>query len=230
MLTAIDTESMQGGRRNSSFTGNQSRFPHDSYYSGRPVSFRPENTQFDLGPRSSYFDGQQYGGGYGAGPSRQRISRMQTEPGPHGRNPNIYPMPNKDRSYETVTSAAGSGNSDQAGYQTDPTSSDNSSIERAVPVKRQHPNDYAGRAGQGQQYGQQYQRGGYLAPAPNGQARPPQQRAPNSAPPPAVQPQPPHPAVKQKSGLLRRPSTQSRLSENPDKRKSWFSRRFSKHS
>ncbi|KAH6895203.1 hypothetical protein B0T10DRAFT_210281 [Thelonectria olida] len=228
-----DTESVHGGvnRRNSSLTRGAPRFPHDSYYSGRPPSFRPETTQFDLGSRTSYFDGQQYGGGYGTGPGRQRMSRMQTEPGPsgYGRNPNIYPMPNKDRSYETVTSAAGSGNSDQAGYQTDPTSSDNSSIERAVPVKRQPLNDYAARSSQGQQYGQQYQRG-YLAPVSNGQARPPQQRAPNSVPPPTVQQQPPPPAGKQKTTLLRRSSTQNRQTETPEKRKSWFSRRFNKNS
>ncbi|KAM5356247.1 hypothetical protein ACJ41O_002893 [Fusarium nematophilum] len=122
--------------------GNQPRFPHDSYYNNRPMSFRPENTQFEQGPaRSSYFDGQAYSGGYGTGPTRQRMSRLQTEPQyqHYGRDQNIYPMPHKDRSYETVTSAAASGNSDQAGYQTDPTSSDNSSIDRTMPVKRREP-------------------------------------------------------------------------------------------
>ncbi|KAH8735487.1 hypothetical protein BGZ61DRAFT_80279 [Ilyonectria robusta] len=223
------TESVANyNRRNSSFTGNQPRFPHDSYYNGRPQSFRPEQTQFDLGARSSYFDPQQHGGNYGNPPVRQRMPRIQTDPQyqSYGRNPNIYPMPNKDRSYETVTSAAGSGNSDQAGYQTDPTSSDNSSIDRTVPAKRRDPvNDCGARPSQGQP---QYQRG-YLAPVPNGQGRQPQQQAPNSAPPTAV-PQATPPAGKQKGTLLRRTSTQQTKTEAPEKRKSWFARRFSKNS
>ncbi|KAF7543620.1 hypothetical protein G7Z17_g10588 [Cylindrodendrum hubeiense] len=215
-------------RRNSSFTGRQSRNPHDSYYNNRPVSFRPEQTQFDLGTRNSYFDPHQPGGSQSNPPSRQRMPRIQTDPQyqSNGRNPNIYPMPNKDRSYETVTSAAASGNSDQAGYQTDPTSSDNSSIDRTVPAKRREPvNDYGARPGQGQQ---QYQRG-YLAPVPNGQhGRQPQQQAPRSAPSTAV-PQAPPPAGKQKNTLLRRTSTQQTSTDAPEKRKSWFARRFSKN-
>ncbi|KPM43627.1 hypothetical protein AK830_g2917 [Neonectria ditissima] len=225
-----DTESVANyNRRNSSFTGGQPRFPHDSYYNGRPQSFRPEQTQFDLGSRSSYFDGQQPGGN----PARQRMPRIQTDPQQgYGRNPNIYPMPNKDRSYETVTSAA---NSDQAGYQTDPTSSDNSSIDRSVPAKRRDPaNDYGARPGQGQQ---QYQRG-YLAPIASGQGRQSQPPTPLSAPPTTVEP-----AVlsagKQKTTLLRRTSTQqtqqtqqsqqTQKADGSDKRKSWFARRFSKN-
>ncbi|KAH7160213.1 hypothetical protein B0J13DRAFT_124169 [Dactylonectria estremocensis] len=227
---------VNNNRRNSSFTGNQPRFPHDSYYNGRPQSFRPEQTQFDLGTRSSYFEGQPHGGSQNNGPARQRMPRIQTDPqySSRGRNPNIYPMPNKDRSYETVTSAAGSGNSDQAGYQTDPTSSDNSSIDRTVPPKRHEPgNDWgAARPGQGQQ--QQYQRG-YLAPVPNGQyGRQPQQQqqqqAPRSAPPTAVS-QPPPAVGKQKNTLMRRTSTQQTQQETPgsEKRKSWFARRFSRN-
>lgn len=158
------------------------------------------------------------------------MPRIQTDPQQsYGRNPNIYPMPNKDRSYETVTSAAGSGNSDQAGYQTDPTSSDNSSIDRSVPAKRRDPvNDYGARPGQGQQ---QYQRG-YLAPIASGQGRQSQPPAPRSAPPTVVQPAAP-PAGKQKGSLLRRTSTQqtqqSQKPEASEKRKSWFARRFSKN-
>ncbi|KAI5463046.1 hypothetical protein BGZ63DRAFT_422447 [Mariannaea sp. PMI_226] len=227
MYGGNDNESVNMNRRNSSFTSSQPRYPQESYYNGRTGSLRPETSQYDSGSRGNYFDGQQYGNGYGAGPSRQRMSRMQTEPH-YGRSQNIYPMPHKDRSYETVTSAAGSGNSDQAGYQTDPTSSDNSSIDRAMPAKRQPPMDYAPRSGQGQQYGQQYQRG-YLAPVSNGQARPPQQRAPNSAPAAAVPPQGPVSNGKQKGSLLRRSSNISRLQEAPEKRKSWFARRFSKN-
>ncbi|KAH7136541.1 hypothetical protein EDB81DRAFT_83011 [Dactylonectria macrodidyma] len=220
---------VNNNRRNSSFTGNQPRFPHDSYYNGRPQSFRPEQTQFDLGARSSYFEGQPYGQG---NPVRQRMPRIQTDPhySSHGRNPNIYPMPHKDRSYETVTSAAGSGNSDQAGYQTDPTSSDNSSIDRTVPPKRREPvNDWgATRSGQGQQ---QYQRG-YLAPVPNGQygrqQQQQQQQVPHSVPPTTVS-QPPPAVGKQKNTLMRRTPSQQQDTSAPEKRKSWFARRFSRN-
>ena len=53
-------------------------------------------------------------------------------------------MPKNHRSDETVASNSGSGSyGEPAGYQTDPTSSENSSIERRSPPKRQEPmNDY----------------------------------------------------------------------------------------
>lgn len=225
-----DGDSNWNRRSSTMSSGNQPRYAYDGYYNNRPVSFRPEHTQFDLGPRQSYYnDPQQYANNYSNGPNRQRVSRTQTDPQyqNYGRNQGVYPMPHKDRSYETVTSAAGSGNSEQAGYQTDPTSSDNSSIDRTMPAKRQ-PNDY--RPGQSQPY----QRG-YLAPGANGQGRPQPQRAPASAPSaPVQQPAapPPPPQGKQKNTLLRRTSTQQQQQQQPapEKRKSWFARRFSKNS
>ncbi|KAF5012221.1 hypothetical protein FDECE_1709 [Fusarium decemcellulare] len=218
-------------KRNSSFT-NQPRFPHDSYYNGRPVSFRPENTQFELGPgRSSYFDGQAYNNGYGTGPTRQRMSRLQTDPQyqNYGRDQNIYPLPHKDRSYETVTSAAGSGNSDQAGYQTDPTSSDNSSIDRTMPAKRREPfNEHGSGSNMPQQPYQQRQ---WLAPGANSNGKQAQAPPPSQAQPTVTQ-QTPAAAQKQKNTLLRRTSTQQsqQRTDGADKRKSWFARRFSKNS
>lgn len=204
--------------------GNLPRFPQDSYYGGRPTSFRPESTQFELsnggGSRSGHLD--VYGGGYNPGPSRQRVPRSQTDPQyqGYGRNQNIYPLPHKDRSYETVTSAAASGNSDQAGYQTDPTSSDNSSIERTSPAKRQEPiNDY----GIGFSQPQAYQSQGFSVGL-NGGVRQPGQ--------PSSQQIPPAVPGKEKTTLLRRQSTQQSTStQRPaaEKRKSWFSRRFSKN-
>lgn len=57
-----------------------------------------------------------------------------------------YPVPGNPRTYEAVASGSGSGSSGEpAGYQTDPTSSDNSSIERmqSPPTKPVNPpNDY----------------------------------------------------------------------------------------
>lgn len=230
-LYRAETDSQANwNRRNSSFT-NQSRYPHDSYY-GRPASLRPE-THYESGPpRSSYFDGQAYNNGYGTGPSRQRMSRLQSEPQyqNHGRDQNIYPLPHKDRSYETVTSAAGSGNSDQAGYQTDPTSSDNSSIDRTMPAKRREPfNEYGSAPNMAQQ---PYQPRPWPGSGANGNGKQPQGPAPPQARPAAAQ-QPPAATQKPKHALLRRTSTQqSQQLQRPDtgeKRKSWFARRFSKN-
>ncbi|KAF5023151.1 hypothetical protein F66182_4784 [Fusarium sp. NRRL 66182] len=234
-LYRAETDSQANwNRRNSSFT-NQPRFPRDHYYGGRPASFRPENTQFDLGPsRSNYFDGQAYSNGYGTGPSRQRMSRMQTEPQYQNKdqNGNVYPLPHKDRSYETVTSAAGSGNSDQAGYQTDPTSSDNSSIDRTMPAKRREPfNEYASSSYQPQQL---HESRPWPASGVNGNGGQPQAPPPSHAQPVTIQ-APAAAPQKQKNTLLRRTSTQQSAQQaqqagGGDKRKSWFSRRFSKNS
>ncbi|QPC67033.1 hypothetical protein HYE67_009264 [Fusarium culmorum] len=220
-------------RRNSSFS-NQPRFPRDSYYGSRPVSLRPEGNQYDTGSRSNYFDGQAYSNGYGTGPSRQRISRKQSEPQYQtGHDQTIYPLPNKDRSYETVTSAAGSGNSDHAGYQTDPTSSDNSSIDRTMPAKRREPfNEHASSSSQQQPANQSRP---WPAPGMNGNGSHPQMPPPSHAQYAPGQDQAPVPLQKQKNTLLRRTSTQQSAQQpqqtaGGDKRKSWFSRRFSKNS
>ncbi|CAM1507268.1 Fc.00g069090.m01.CDS01 [Cosmosporella sp. VM-42] len=243
-----DTASVAGfSKRNSVYTPQQPRFANDSYYNNRPISFRPESYRpesyrydrpekphFDPGqPRQSYFDGQAYNNGYGAGPSRMRTSRLQTEPAytTQGRDQNIYPLPHKDRSYETVTSAAASGNSDQNGYQTDPTSSDNSSIDRTSPAKRLEPvNDYGIGFSQPQSYQPQI-----LAPGVGANRKPvplgaPQQQAPTA------QHLAPSEQQNKRHTLLRRPSTQKSTQESnlqrpePEKRKSWLARRFSKRS
>ncbi|KAM0332129.1 hypothetical protein ACHAQA_002401 [Verticillium albo-atrum] len=232
-----DSESVpQFGRRSSYYAGNNgARFPQDSYYGGRPGSMRPESTHMDYNNhnRSGYFDHSQNGGqgGYGPGPSRQRTSRMMSEPmNGYGRGAQqVYPRSHKDRSYETVTTAAGSGHSEQAGYQTDPTSSDNSSIERVSPAKRAEPvNDY------GIGFNQQ---GAYKPAAFNNFASGANGAGPTGAnyqPAPLTNPTPmAQPPVPQKNGggMLRKQSTQQSTQQRPDvgeKRKSWFSRRFSK--
>lgn len=139
----------------------------------------------------------------------------------YGREQGVYPMPHKDRSYETVTSAAPSGHSDPAGYQTDPTSSDNSSIDRISPAKRAEPvNDYGigfsnTRAYEVQNFAIGNQAQNNPLPPP-----PPPHANAQSAPPPAVP---------RKGSVLRRQPTQQDDNNNTDKRKSWFSRRFSKN-
>ncbi|KAL6823818.1 hypothetical protein V8C40DRAFT_246494 [Trichoderma camerunense] len=221
-------------RRNSYYKANQPpRFPQDSYYGSRAASFRGEEGPYGGGPppvstRNSYYDNQQYsnnGGyyttnagpsGYGRRPSRE--PRMASEPHlrNYGREQNVYPLPHKDRSYETVTSAAASGNSDPAGYQTDPTSSDNSSIHRTSPAKQ--VNDYGIAFSQSQSY---------KAPTLTVNLNPPGNGKMPS--PPTASYQNPLPAIPRKeASLLKR-----QVSTTPsggEKRKSWFSRRFSKNS
>lgn len=152
---------------------------------------------------------------------------MATETQPNTLRPGeegVYPMRSHQRSYETVASTSASGMSgDPVGYQTDPTSSDNSSIERVQsPMTRRQPeliNDYGIGFGQNQSFTV-----GMKAPHPvayqsgGGSGG-------NVMPPP----------VPQKGGLMRKAppvSAASHVQERPgmgEKRKSWFMRRFSKN-
>jgi len=124
-----------------------------------------------------------------------------------------------------VTSAAASGNSDPAGYQTDPTSSDNSSIHRTSPAKRvnervnERVNDYGIAFSQSQSY---------KAPALTVNLTPPS-NGNNLPTPPNASYQNPLPTIprKQVSTLKRQVST---TPSGGEKRKSWFARRFSKNS
>ncbi|UKZ52027.1 hypothetical protein TrVGV298_005794 [Trichoderma virens] len=222
-------------RRNSYYRANQPRFPQDSYYGSRAASFRGEESQYGGPPpastRNSYYDNQHYSnnnGGYyttsagpsnyGRRPSREQTSRMASEPHlrTYGREQNVYPLPHKDRSYETVTSAAASGNSDPAGYQTDPTSSDNSSIHRTSPAK--HVNDYGIAFSQSQSY---------KAPALTVNLSPPGNgKLPT---PPTASYQNPLPAIPRKEAAMLKRQV-STTPSGGEKRKSWFSRRFSKNS
>ncbi|KAI0890733.1 uncharacterized protein GGS22DRAFT_17762 [Annulohypoxylon maeteangense] len=162
-----DSESVANWSRRGSYYGNnQPRFPQESYYGGRSnPALRPESVMMDPrqsamnGPRESYYEGPD-GGQYGRNNAAPRIrySRMQSDPYANGNgrgvpDRNVYPMPNNHRSYETVASGSGSGSlGEPNGYQTDPTSSDNSSIDRRSPPKRQEPvNDYGISFGQAPQ-------------------------------------------------------------------------------
>lgn len=226
---ATDSESVAASswnRRSSAHVQAQPRFPQDSYYGSRPPSFRADSSYGAYAPgpaRGNYHDGG-HGGGYGRANARERTPRMHSEGHyqTYGREQNVYPMPHKDRSYETVTSAAQSGSSDPAGYHTDPTSSDNSSIDRASPAKRQEPtNDY----GIGFSQPQAYQAGFSVGPGSAGGAG---GQAQHALPPPPVEtgpPEAPPPGLPRKQSVLRR---QVSRQESPEKRKSWFGRRFSK--
>ena len=149
---------------------------------------------------------------------------------------NVYPMPSNGRSYETVASGSGSGTSAElAGYQTDPTSSDNSSIERVQSPPKRQPNP-ANDYGIGFSQSPTYQppaftvgvRGpGPKSPIPLGHPAQLQQNA--MAPPPVPR--------KDAGGntIVRKPTATSVSMQQPqqrpvmpEKRKSWLSRRFSR--
>jgi len=91
----------------------------DSYY----------NTGDNVGPSNGYY------------PNRARYPRTASEP--HFNNgQGVYPVPGNQQSYETVTTASGSGSSaDPAGYSTDP-SSENSSMDRIAPPQKDPAETY----------------------------------------------------------------------------------------
>ncbi|KAL8377847.1 hypothetical protein RB595_008501 [Gaeumannomyces hyphopodioides] len=208
------------------------RYQRDSYYSTRGG---PPDRRYGGWTENQ---GDPYGSqGYNAYSNvpRTRYPRMASEPQfPAQRQPehnNVYPMPINHRSYETVASGSGSGSSgEHAGYQTDPTSSDNSSIERVQsPPKRQDPvNDY----GIGFSQNSNYQAPSFTVAVNGGPATP--QAGGNNIP--SNQPPPPVVPTKQNTILrkpTRAPSTASTATAKPgmgEKRKSWFARRFSKNS
>ncbi|KAK4218195.1 hypothetical protein QBC37DRAFT_7461 [Rhypophila decipiens] len=236
--------------------GAPARFSHDSFYANRPPSMiysSRHGSQHDLRQppggwsRDSYLDQQQ--GNFNGGPPPRRYPRansdMNNYPGYRQQNPNEYSIPSNHRSYETVASASGSGSyAEPAGYQTDPTSSENSSVDRVQAVQKRQPepvNDYGIGFSQDTEYqpptftvgvkGSPVMNGGGTGnqavagyPQTNGAVN-----YGNSAPP-----APPH-----KDRILRKPTTNTNPQPSqqpqqrpaaPDKRKSWFSRRFSKGS
>ncbi|KAI0427383.1 hypothetical protein F5Y09DRAFT_350506 [Xylaria sp. FL1042] len=201
------------------------RPPQESWYGGnRPNRtdsgvFDPRQSAIISNSRDSYyegFDGGPYGsnGGSGGMGARNKYSRNLSEPYLSGRERNVYPMPNNHQSYETVASGTGTGSmGEPVGYQTDPTSSENSSIDRRSPPKRQEPiNDYGISFGQSPSY-----------------------QAPGLGIGHAGIENPPPLPRKEQGAILRKPSKAavSKAQERPDigeKRKSWFMRRFSKNS
>jgi len=210
-------------------------------YSSRPDG---TNSQYDLrqgsaGQRDNYNEQQGPGGSYPPGPhnqGRRGYPRMSSEPPPfapgHRQQANgEYAVPANHRSYETVASATGSGSSaEPSGYQTDPTSSDNSSVDRiqAHPKPQQPPNDYGIGFSPSSTYQPPAFTVGYQPTGAEGRVN--GYRAgggqPNNyggAPPPVPQKGP--------MPIMRKPTTEQvqQRPAAPEKRKSWFTRRFSKH-
>lgn len=223
------------------------RFSHDSYYGNRPPSMiysaRHDGSQNDLRQPGGWArDNYDPPHGY---PGQRKYPRSNSDvhnyPGYRHQNPNEYPIPSNHRSYETVASASGSGSSaEPAGYQTDPTSSENSSVDRMQAVPRRQPepvNDYGIGFSQDSEYqAPAFSVGVSNSPVTNGagtgtpaMAGYPQTNTAvnygNSVPP----------APPQKDRILRKPTNAQPAQQPqerpaaPEKRKSWFSRRFSKN-
>lgn len=234
------------GSANSGPNGGGGRFPHDSYYGGRPQSSlrleeQPTHYPRQSGgpPRDSYYNEGPPGGynnGYSPGPNnagRQRYPRTASEPQFNAyrqqADPSVYPIPNNHRSYETVASASGSGTSgEQAGYQTDLTS-DNSSAERVQAVQRQKrepTNDYG--IGFSQNPAIPTTSFNIGVNSANVNTNSPLANAVQANGGQSYGPPPVPTKDAGKGSLLRKTTNQS--AEKPDKRKSWFAKRFSKNS
>jgi hypothetical protein len=212
----------------------------DNTYGGRSNSYRPDSYVDRVNPMSrpdSYYDNQMQGppnGGPSNGyyPSRARYPRTASEPHfNHGNG--VYPVQGNQQSYETVTTASGSGSSGEPlGYATDP-SSENSSMDRVAPKEPQETYGFSGFGGvpdtqmpirgavnaySVQQSDMPQMSGGY-----QGQFGGP--------PVPRKQPQgPPRVPIKLGAGAGGGESFNEKGSRpGPgDKRKSWFGKRFSK--
>lgn len=206
-------------RRSSYFGGTQvttderPRFPQNSYYGGRAQSYADG--------RSSYYNqGDNGGPSNGYYPNRARYPRTASEP-QFNNGQGVYPVPGNQQSYETVTTASGSGSSDPAGYSTDP-SSENSSVDRIAPLPVKDL---------GEQYGFTGFGGGpqYAPPGVNLQENFGTQRPSNGLPPPVPRKEvgPPRVPIRlgQTSGNA---GPQPQRPATAEKRKSWFGRRFSK--
>ena len=234
--------------------GNGGRFSHDSYYGSRPPSMmygaRPDgaNSQHDLrqpggGQRDGHHEPFQ-GPGNSHGPpppnqGRRGYPRMASEPPPFApgyrqQGPGDYTIPNNHRSYETVASTSGSGSSaEPLGYQTDPTSSDNSSVERMQaaqkPQQSQQPlNDYGIGFSQNSTYQPPAFTVGYQGAGPG---REPNGQPPHGGPAGFGGSRPPPVPAKGPAPILRKPTAEQiqQRPSPPEKRKSWFTRRFSKN-
>ena len=222
---------------NASTTGNQGPVEdrpryQNGYYGQRSQSQRPESTY--MGRPESYYNNNMESNGPSSGPSngyypnRARYPRTATEPH-YGHGQGVYPAPGNQPSYETVTTASGSGSSSEpAGYSTDP-SSDNSSLDRMAGAGMKEPSENYGLEGFGANPQFAPPGHGLEQYASNGAPRQVNNGYKSQVPPPVPQ--------KGSSATLRKPIKLGATSGNagpailapvPEKRKSWFGRRFSK--
>lgn len=208
---------------------------HSSSYFGGRQARRPDSFMGDGGNSmsraGSYYDvnnaasGNGYGGpsnGYNA--NRARYPRTNSEPMLNNMG-GVYPTPGGQPSYETVTTASGSG-SEPLGYSTDP-SSDNSSADRIpAAMKTEHGESYGTHNNGNPQYpGAAYNGNGQYAPSGNGMDH---HNQANMGPPP-----PQHQSVERvpiKLGSAEPGAPTVYEAPQPQlggKRKSWFGRKKS---
>ncbi|KAF2132899.1 hypothetical protein P153DRAFT_364154 [Dothidotthia symphoricarpi CBS 119687] len=214
------TDIMSGfNSRRSSFYGGgpdyqQNRYSHASGYHGNRHA-----------GRDSYDNSHDMGGPVG-GQQRMRYSnRMQPDQGWNNRQnggSNIYGPSGYQQSRDTVHTNGSNGSHSDGPYSNDP-NSENSSIERGVPVQKPQPpphgeygyNGYNGGAPMMEQRGHQGQfsqpQNAYVPPPVAKKAMPIKLGGGAGGPPPASE---------------NRPAMVSKNSE--DKRRSWFKKRFSK--
>jgi hypothetical protein len=209
----------------------RARYYQNGYYGARSQSQRPESNF--MGRPDSYYNHNNNNVDYngpsnGYYPNRARFPRASTEPH-YGHGQGVYPAAGNQPSYETVTTASGSGSSSEpAGYSTDP-SSDNSSLDRIAGVGMKEPSENYGLDGFGAN--PQFAPPGHaLEPyVSNGPPRQVNNAYMSQVPPPVPQ--------KGGSATLRKPIKLGATSGNagqtnpapvPEKRKSWFGRRFSR--
>ena len=191
---------------------------------------RPESTYGYNNPRRESYYGSAESTPYNAAgpsngyyPNRARYPRTASEP---QFNNGIYPGPGNQQSYETVTTASGSG-SDQIGYSTDP-SSENSSIDRVpphVPVKE--PQETYGFNG----FANTPQYAPANAYAPQGNGFSPQNNGygdQGPAPPRKLGKSSPSQPMKLGNSTGNAGSPPAQRPDVGEKRKSWFGKRFSK--
>jgi len=218
-----------GGGGNGGGYNDQGRFSSNSGY------FPHKQTQ-----RDSYVDGYAHGGPVGGGGPLPRMrygSRMQSDPSFNTRQSmqGVYPVNGYQQSRDTVNTNGSNGSHSDGPYSNDP-SSENSSIERGVPVQPPQQD-------MGAQYGfNGFGRGPIMEEHSGpGYFTQPQQQHPshngmpsqNGVPPPVPKHATPPPPIKLGSSgptsTEQRPSTLSKKgSDAGEKRKSWFKRRFSK--
>ncbi|KAF7675288.1 hypothetical protein GT037_007051 [Alternaria burnsii] len=229
-MRADQTDVMSGyGSRRSSYYGggggggynDQNRFSTASGY------FPQRQTQ-----RDSYADGYGQGGPVGGPPRLRYGNRMQSDPGWNTRQSQqgVYPMNGYQQSRDTVNTNGSNGSHSDGLYSNDPSNSENSSIERGIPVQppqqdmgSQYGFNGFGRGPIMEEYAQGPPPPAHGMPSQNSMAPPPPKHATQAAPiklgggsgPPATE--------------NTRPAMLSKKSSDAgDKRKSWFKRRFSK--
>jgi len=211
-------------------TDDRPRLPQGGYYGGgRSQSYRPDSyvdgrSNGMTRPDSYYNNADNGGPGNAYAPNRARYPRTASEPHFNSGYGGVYPVPGQQQSYETVTTASGSGSSpDTIGYSTDP-SSENSSVDRITPPKEptetygfngfgntpQYAPPGSGIAEQWGSNGAQRQGNGYANQAPPLPRKDVGPRVPIKLG-----------ATSGNAGATARPSA-------GEKRKSWFGKRFSK--